>query len=81
MASNLKKRIDRISDKASPKRFLTIEDIIFRVRCEDKADLTGEDRQRLEETENLLVHPELEKRLNRLLTKREQSETNAGNPR
>ena len=81
MASNLKNRINRISEKTNPKRFQTIDDIIFLVHGGNKEDLTDEDRRRIEETKDLPLHPDLEKAFNRLQAKREQTETNAGNPR
>lgn len=66
MASNLKKRIDRIHDKVKPIRFQTIEDIIFRVHYGDDENAPDEVHRRIEETKDLPLHPDLERAFERL---------------
>lgn len=81
MASNLKKRINRINEQVKPKRYQTIEDIIFRVHGGNKSDLTDEDRRRIEETKDLPLHPALERAFKCLEAKRKQQENKPDGPR
>ena len=66
---------------AKTERYAAIEDSIFHIHFGNKADLTNVDRRRFEDTKDLPLHPDLEKKFNRLQTMRDQSENNAGYPR
>ena len=81
MASNLKNRIDRIDKQVKPKRYATIDDLIFQAHCGDKENLTFEERQRIEETKDLPLHPKLEKAFKRIEDRHRQREDSADGPR